>query len=347
MERPSRIVVLYNTDFDAQEASERRAPSANIDVSSVAASARAIHDALVANGYTSQLRGMHGTDVFEMLAKLRADRPDLVFNLCESMEGDARNEPTLAGLLDLFGIPYTGADLLGLASCLHKQRTKDILIARGISTPPYRYLETADDPTLDALDYPWFLKLAHEDASVGITEANLARTPQALRDRTREMLVQYKQPVLAERYVEGREINVTLIGNGADVKMLPLHEIDFSAMPKDRPRIVSYAAKWDETHVDYVGTKPVPLRDASPKLVAAVEAVARAAYSALGLRDYGRVDLRVDSQGTPWVIDVNPNCDISPDAGVARAAKVAGMSYPQLIEMITSAAWKRVATRRR
>ena len=102
MERPSRIVVLYNTDFDAQEASEARgdsgrAPSANIDVSSVAASARAIHDALVANGYTSQLRGMHGTDVFEMLAKLRADRPDLVFNLCESMEGDARNEPTLAG----------------------------------------------------------------------------------------------------------------------------------------------------------------------------------------------------------------------------------------------------------
>jgi len=343
MERPSRIVVLYNTDFDAQELSE-----ANVDVSSVAASARAIHDALVAAGYTSQLRGMHGTDVFEVLAKLRADRPDLVFNLCESMEGDARNEPTLAGLLDLFGIPYTGADMLGLASCLHKQRTKDILIARGISTPPYRYLETADDPTLDALDYPWFLKLAHEDASVGITEANLARTPAALRERTREMIAQYKQPVLAERYVEGREINVTLIGNGADVRMLPLHEIDFSAMPKDRPRIVSYAAKWDETHVDYVGTKPVPLRDASPKLVVAVEAVARAAYGALGLRDYGRVDLRVDAQGTPWVIDVNPNCDISPDAGVARAAKVAGMSYPQLIEMITSAAWKRVvATRRR
>jgi D-alanine-D-alanine ligase len=337
MNRPSTIVVLYNTDWDAAEA---------VDVSSVAASARAIHDALVANGYTSQLRGMHGTDVFEVLAKLRADRPDLVFNLCESMESDARNEPTLAGLFDLFRIPYTGADLLGLASCLHKQRTKDILIARAISTPPYRYLESADDPSIDALDYPWFLKLVHEDASVGITEANLVRTPQALRDRTREMIAQYKQPVLAERYIEGREINVTLIGNGADIQILPLHEIDFSAMPKDRPRIISYAAKWDESHVDYAGTKPVPLRDASPKLVAAVEGVARAAYDALGLRDYGRVDLRVDPQGTPWVIDVNPNCDISPDAGVARAAKVAGMSYPALIELITTSAWKRISARR-
>jgi D-alanine-D-alanine ligase len=305
----------------------------------------AIHDALVAQGYASYLRGIHGRDVFEVLAKLSEDRPDLVFNLCESMEGDARNEPTLAGLLDLFGIPYTGADLLGLASCLHKQRAKDILLARGIPTPPYRFLESTDED-FSKLDYPWFLKLAHEDASVGITEANLVRTPEALRERTREMIAQYKQPVLAERYVEGREVNVTLIGNGSDVQILPLHEIDFSAMPKDRPRIISYAAKWDESHVDYAGTKPVPLRDASPKLVAAVEGVARAAYIAMGLRDYGRVDLRVDAQGTPWVIDVNPNCDISPDAGFARAGKVAGLTYPALIDLIATAAWKRVTRRR-
>jgi D-alanine-D-alanine ligase len=342
MNRPSTIAVLYNTDYDAE------LKQTGVDVSSVEASARSITAALVQNGYQAELRGMHGTDVFEMLPKLRA--ADLVFNLCESMEGDSRNEPTFAGLLDLFGIAYTGADLLGLASCLHKQRTKDILLARAITTPPYRYIESVEalgDPALDALDYPWFLKLAHEDASVGITEANLVRSPAELRVRTREMIEEFQQPVLAERYVEGREINVTLIGNGFDVEMLPLHEIDFSAMPKDRPRIVSYAAKWDETHVDYVGTKPVPLRDASPKLVAAVEAVARAAYHALGLRDYGRVDLRVDPQGTPWVIDVNPNCDISPDAGVARSAKVAGMSYVQLIEMITVAAWKRIVASRR
>jgi len=340
MSRPSTIVVLYNTDFDEDKA---------VDASAVVGCARAIVDALREGGYTAELDGLRGrNDVFDVLAKLRAAKPDLLFNLCESMEGDARNEPTFAGLLDLFGIEYTGADLVGLASCLHKQRTKDILIAQAIATPPYRFLPTLESlETVGMLDAPYFLKLAHEDASVGITEANLVRTAEELRARAREMIEEYKQPVLAERYIEGREINVTLLGNGADLKTLPLHEIDFSAMPKDRPRIVSYAAKWDEKHVDFAGTKPVPLRDASPKLVADVESVARAAYTALGLRDYGRVDLRVDSAGMPWVIDVNPNCDISPDAGVARSAKMAGLSYAQLIETIALAAWSRVSARTR
>ncbi len=332
-----RIVVLYNLEDEG----------AAIDASSVADAASAIAGALTERGYQATTATLRGTDVLEVLARLRADQPDLVFNLCEAMAGDSRNEPTFVGLLDLFGIPYTGADLLGLASCLYKQRAKDILIGRGVSTPPYRLIEEAsvDQPALDGLDYPWFVKLVHEDASVGITEANVVRSASELRARSRELITQYKQPVIAERYVEGREINVTLIGNGAAPRVLPLHEIDFAAMPGDRPKIVSYAAKWDEAHVDYEGTKPVPLRDATPELVEVVERTARAAWHALGLRDYGRVDLRVDAAGVPWVIDVNPNCDISPDAGVARSAKVAGMTYPELIELIARTAWQRLRLR--
>ncbi|HET9993031.1 MAG TPA: hypothetical protein VFQ65_31065, partial [Kofleriaceae bacterium] len=105
--------------------------------------------------------------------------------------------------------------------------------------------------------------------------------------------------------------------------------------------IVSYAAKWEEDHVDYAGTKPVPLRDATPALVAAIEQVALDAYRAVELRDYGRVDLRVDAAGMPWVIDVNPNPDISPDAGVTRAAAAAGMSYPQMVDEIARIALAR------
>jgi D-alanine-D-alanine ligase len=153
--------------------------------------------------------------------------------------------------------------------------------------------------------------------------------------------------VLAERYVDGRELNVTLIGNAPDLRVLPLHEIDFAAMPPDRPRIVSYAAKWDERHVDYAGTKPVPLRNASAALITSVERVARDSWAALGLRDYGRIDLRVDAGNTAWVIDVNPNPDISPDAGVARAAQIAGMSYPQLIAHIADVAYRRIHRRGR
>jgi D-alanine-D-alanine ligase len=340
---PRGIAVLYNTDYDAEAAAT--------DVISVEASARGITGALTESGFRAELVGLHGLEVFAVLDRLRADRDrlELVFNLCESMAGDPRNEPTLVGLLDLFGIPYTGADQLALASCLHKRRTKEILIARGIPSPPYRFLgalAALDEPALDALDYPWFVKLAHEDASVGITQDNLVRDGAALRRRAREMMNEHCQGVLAERYVDGREINVTLIGNEDDIEMLPLHEIDFAAMPAGRPRIVSYAAKWDERHVDYAGTKPVPLRGASREIVDGIERVARAAWDALGLRDYGRIDLRVDAEGTPWVIDVNPNPDISPDAGVARAARLAGMSYPQLIARITRTAQQRIARAR-
>ena len=341
MPSPSRITVLFNTDYDAEAAAT--------DVISVEASAQAIAVALQDSGFRAELLGMHGRDVFTVFERVRANPPELVFNLCESMAGDARNEPTFVGLLDLFGIPYTGADLLALAMCLHKRRTKEILIARGVPTPPYRFLadpDALDDPALDALDYPWFVKLAHEDASVGITQDNLVASPAALRQRARELMDEHHQGVLAERYVEGRELNVALIGNPPALDVLPLHEIDFAAMPADRPRIVSYAAKWDERHVDYVGTKPVPLRGASQELVDSVERTAHAAWDALGLRDYGRIDLRVDGDG-PWVIDVNPNPDISPDAGVARSARLAGMSYPQLIAHITRVAQQRIAAQRR
>lgn len=343
MVSPSRITVLHNTDYD----DELTGPG--IDVSSVEISARAVAHGLKQAGFGVELVGLEGREVFDVLQKLRADNVELVFNLCESMAGDPRNEPTFAGLLDLFEIPYTGADLPALAACLHKRRSKDILIGRGIPTPPHRFLENTAalaDPSLDTLDYPWFLKLAHEDASVGITEENLVRTPAALRDRAGAMIAEFGQPVLAERYVEGREINATLFGNGADLRVLPLHEIDFAKMPADRPRIVSYAAKWEETHVDYAGTKPVLLRDASPAFVARCEQVARDAWDAHGLRDYARVDLRVDREGQPWVIDVNPNPDISPDAGVARSAAVAGMSYVDMVRALAEIAWKRVRASR-
>jgi D-alanine-D-alanine ligase len=339
-----RIVVLYNTDYDAEQA----ANAGNPDATSVRESAKAIVSALIETGYTVELLGVHGVEVYAVLAQLRANKPDLLFNLCESMDGDPRNEPTFAGLLDLFGIPYTGANLLALATCLYKHRTKDVLIAHEVPTPPYRMLRgEADlaDPTLDTLDYPWFVKLAHEDASLGITEANVVANAAALRARSRELMQAHDQAVIAERFVEGREINVTLMGHGDRVEVLPLHEIDFSAMPRDRPHIVSYAAKWDDKHVDYAGTKPVPLLDTAPEVRAAIERVSIAAWRAVELRDYGRVDLRVDAAGVPWVIDVNPNPDISPDAGCTRAAAAAGMSHAQMVDKIARVALDRIAQR--
>ncbi|MBK7538574.1 MAG: ATP-grasp domain-containing protein [Myxococcales bacterium] len=341
-DRPHRIVILYNTDYDAELTA-----GTELSVSAVQASAQAIERALIDSGFATELWGLHGLEVCDLIARLRSDPPDLVFNLCESMAGDPRNEPTMTGILELYKIPYTGNGTLALGSCLHKSRTKDILHGRGIPTPPHRFLATVkdlEDPAIDELDYPWFLKLAHEDASVGITADNVVHSPAALRARAAIMMEEFGQSVLAERFIAGREVNVTMIGNGPDLQVLPLHEIDFSHMPADRPRIVSYAAKWEETHVDYLGTVPVRLGAADSALIDRASQIARATWAALGLADYARVDLRIDGDGNPWVIDVNPNCDISPDAGAARAAAAMGLRYPELVERVALVAWRRWKT---
>lgn len=331
------IAVLYNTDFE-------HVPGAGTDAIAVRASAEAVRDALRAAGHRAELVGMWGKDVAEVITRLDRERPDLVFNLCESLSGIARNEIAVPALLDLLALPYTGGDAMALGLALHKPRTKDVLIGRGVATPPYRVIAREADLAriaAETLDYPWFMKLANEDASVGITEHNVVHDAAALATRARQLLAEFREPLIVERYIEGREVNVTLLGSGADVTILPLHEIDFAAMPTGRPHIVSYAAKWDEQHVDYAGTKPVPIRGADAALIARIEATARAAWDAIGLRDYGRVDLRIDDAGTPWVIDVNPNCDISPDAGVHRAAIAHGWDYPQLIGRIAELAYTR------
>jgi len=336
---PQRVLCIYNTDYDAELIAETGA-----DVSAVQEAARAVCAAIAEFGFAAELVGVHGHDVGELIARLQRDPPDLVFNLCESMSGDVRNEVVLPALLDLLEVPYTGPGPLAILLCLHKDRTKDTLHQRGIATPEHRVLASAadlDDPTLAELPYPFFLKLAHEDASVGIEASNVVHDVGALRQRCSELHAKFRQPVIAERFIDGREVNVTVMDAEHGLETLPLHEISFARMPADRPRIVSYAAKWDENHVDYEGTKPVPMENLSAELEKAIVDTSIAAFEALELRDFGRVDLRIDADGRPWVIDVNPNCDLSPDAGVARAARVAGMSYPQLIGRVCNSAWRR------
>jgi len=332
-----RVLVIYNTDYDAElkEAS-------NVNVSAVQEAARAARKAVEDYGFDSDLVGIQGMDLDKLFRRLVDDPPDLVFNLCESLNGTVKNEPLLPALLDMLSIPYTGPGALTLGLCLHKDRSKEVLDVRGIRTPPYLVVASEDDLRGDLdLEYPYFVKLVHEDASIGIEPSNVVRNRDELARRSLELAAKYKQAVLAERYIEGREFNVTVMGGGDELFCLPLHEIDFGDMPADRPHIVSYAAKWDEDHVDYGGTKPVPMRDSSPELVAAIEQISFDAFRALGLRDFGRVDLRIDESGLPWVIDVNPNCDLSPDAGVANAARFGGMEYPQLMGRICELAWRR------
>jgi D-alanine-D-alanine ligase len=330
------VLVLYNCDYDEELTREE-----GVDVSAVRQSALGVRDALIEYGFASELIGVQGADLVGVAVEVKARQPDLVFNLCESLAGDVQNEPIVPAVLELLGLPYTGAGPLTLGLCLHKPRAKEVLAAHGVPSPAYRVVRTVAEAERCDVPFPVFAKLAHEDASIGIDETNLCHDRAALAGRVRELVPVYRQPLLVERYVEGREVNVSLLGNESDLRVLPLHEIDFSAMPVGRPRIVSYAAKWDPDHVDYEGTKPVPMKPMAEATVRTIEAAAIGAHRALELRDFCRVDLRVDGEGRAWVIDVNPNCDLSVDAGFARAARSAGLGYPELCGRICEIAWRR------
>jgi D-alanine-D-alanine ligase len=337
-DRLRTVLVLYNTDYD-----EELKEASGADVSAVQDSAAALERAVGEAGYDSALLGVHGDDLDRLFRRLVDEPPDLVFNLVESLRGTTRNEPLVPAMLEMLEIPFTGPGPLSLRLCLDKHRSRQVLAAAGVSIPEGRVLRAAadlDDPAINELAYPYFVKLSREDASIGIDASNVVESPAALRRRAGELLAAYRQPVIAERYVRGREVNVSVMGNGEESETLPLYEIDFAAMPAGRPHIISYAAKWDESHPDYTGTLPVPLRDPDPDLAAAIRATAVAAFRALEVADFGRVDLRIDETGA-HVIDVNPNCDLSPGAGLARAAAAAGKPYPALIGSICEIAWRR------
>jgi D-alanine-D-alanine ligase len=154
------------------------------------------------------------------------------------------------------------------------------------------------------------------------------------------VLSHYRQPALVERFIEGREIYVSMLGNAKGApQIFPFYEIDFALMPADRPRIVSFEGKWVEGSDEYVGTKPVPCANLTPELQARVTATALRAFEAMEVRDYARLDFRLATTGpdagTPFVIDVNPNCDLSDEAGgYAKAARAAGLAYEEVIRRI-------------
>jgi len=329
-----RVVVIYNRDFEGAEADpENRARE---DIKDIADNIVAILDE---KGYAASGLGVTD-DVLAAMTALRELRPHVVFNLCESISGDNRFEALLPMLLEREGIAYTGSPSLSLSLSLHKHKAKEILRARGIPTPE-AVLLTAVPEAGDALpSFPVIVKPTREDASVGICSESVVSTAEAVGSRVAYVLSRYHQPVLVERFVEGREIYVSLLGRaGGKPQVFPFYEIDFSLMPADRPRIVSFEGKWVEASLEYQGTLPVRCQGLTPELEARITAIALSAFEALELRDYARDDIRLAADGTPYVIDVNPNCDLSDEAGgYAKAARAAGLGYDEVIRRIVELA---------
>jgi D-alanine-D-alanine ligase len=331
-----RVAVVFNRDFeDAGADPENRARE---DIQDVALE---VTQVLQRAGLDVMSVGLR-EDLYGSIRALGQAAPAVVFNLCESLQSDNRFEALLPMLLEYEGLVYTGSPPQTLLSALHKDRAKKLLLACGVPTPPAVVLDRPDTSAVD-LAFPLIVKPTREDASVGIASSSVVYSREELDSRVRFILAHYRQPALVEGYVEGREINVSVLesADGGPPTVLPLHEIDFSEMPDDRPKIVSFEGKWVEGSVDYRGTRPVRC-DLAPAIEQRVREVALAAFSALELRDYGRVDVRLSADGTPWVIDVNPNCDLSRQgAGFSRAAQALGLSYDDLILRLLALAMKR------
>jgi D-alanine-D-alanine ligase len=245
--------------------------------------------------------------------------------------GVARYEAPVIAVLELLGVPHTGSSAWTAALCQHKPAANALLAAAGLRVPAWAAVR-AGDPLPD-VGFPAIVKPAAEDASLGIEQGAVVRDAAALAARVREAGGRWGE-LLVQRFVDGREVNVGVLGG----EPLPCSEIDFSALPADRWRIVSYRSKWEPGSDEDVGARPVCPAPLPPALAAALQRAALRAWGAVGGGGYGRVDFRVDAAGEPWLLEVNPNPDLAPDAGLARMAGAAGLDYAALVRRVCSAA---------
>jgi D-alanine-D-alanine ligase len=308
--------------------------AARADVEAVA---RALAATLCDGAHEAHLVPIDG-DMHHLRARLQELEPDCAFNLCESLAGDARLETAVPLILELLGIPCTGSPPAALSHALYKDQVKRRLEEAGLPTPRARVMRGPNDPC--DLPFPLIVKPVHEDGSAGITAASVVHDDARLRARVAEVVATFRQPSLVEEFIPGRELNVALFGYPT-ARVLPLQEIDFSQLPDDQPKIVSYEAKWEEGSVADRGTRPVLHPQLPPSVAARVRRVAVEAFRALGMRDYGRVDVRLSAGGVPFVVDVNPNCDLSRHAGMARAAAAVGIDYDSLAKLLVRYALRR------
>lgn len=321
-----KIAVCYNKvppQLHKGESADR------ISESGSAVEAQAVKKALKSLGHDPVLLPV-GANIATFIAKVRKEKPALVFNLCEGVWGDSSKEMHLAALLELLALPYTGNGPLCLGLTQDKARTKDLLVRHQLPTPPYLLVEPNNSCPTDrqhGLAYPLIVKPRSEDASLGITAESIVTDAGALKDRVAYIHATYHQAALVEEFIDGREINAALLG----ATPLPLAEIEFA--PGLTHPIVTYDGKWLEESLEYRKTVPVcpaPLDIATERRI---KDVATRAYQLLDCRDYARVDIRL-RDGQPYILEINANPDISPTAGLARAAAAFGYTYPQLIEKI-------------
>jgi D-alanine-D-alanine ligase len=297
-----------------------------------------VYQALKESGHNPIYLTVEGDD--ETLLGLAATKTDLLFNLTESYAGDDSKDMNIAAYLDLLGRRYTGAGPHALYLAQDKALAKKIFAFHGIRTPFFATVYRGRVDWSHDIGFPVIVKPLREDGSIGIGFASVVGSIKDLMERIDQIHTQFDSSALIEEYIEGREIYVGVLGNEKP-EALPLVELDLSRIPEGTPRIAGTEVKWEKGTEIYENTKPVYPEDLDEATVKRLQETAVAAYQALRLRDYGRIDMRLAPDGTAHVLEVNPNCWLSQKAEFAMAAKKSGRSYEALIHEIVELAMAR------
>lgn len=302
------------------------------DVAAVMSNVNDIQATLRRAGHDTSL---HPVQLGDVAWLRRVQRLDLIFNLCEGVNGLARYEDFAVAALELTRVAFTGCPSWPVTICHRKHIANTLLAAAGVPVPPFVLARGITPPS--GLRYPVIVKPSGEDASVGIDSGAVCTTRKALRDRLTKVGERWDE-VLIQEYVSGREVNVGFVGRD----ILPISEILFDQMPVGSWPIVTYAAKWDTGSAEDLGTQPQCPARLAPELSRRVTQAARLAWETLaGSMGYGRVDLRINEQGEVYVLEVNPNPDLSMDAGLARMGRARGWEYSDLVMKVVEEAVQR------
>ena len=335
-----KIVVLYDrvlVDEDEEQAArpDKSPVVRTLDKKEVE---EEVAEALVKLGHEPVMYELDGTQK-SLLGLAKADC-DLVFNLAESFADDDTADFKIAAFLELLGKKYTGTGTHGLMLAQDKAVAKKIFAFHGIHTPTFAKCYRGRLDFSHDLQFPVIVKPAREDGSIGIEFSAVVSSIRELMERMDWLHANFDSPVLIEEYIDGREMYVGVLGND-NPEALPVVELDLSKLPDGTPRIAGAEVKWGKGTKAYRDTKSAIATDLPEEIAATLQQTAVAAYQALELRDYGRVDMRLQADGTVHVIEVNPNPWLSSRAEFAMAARKSGRTYTQLVEEIVELATAR------
>ena len=265
------------------------------------------------------------------LRQLYLAKPDVLFNICESISTRNEDEMKMAAILDTTPFPYTGSGPVALGLAQDKALSKSILQYARVPTPEFTVVHKPSElETMPAVEFPLIVKPVREDGSDGIEENAVVNNLEELTSRVEFVFREFKQQALVEKFIDGRELNVALLGD----KPLPISEIIFS----NGRKVCGYRAKWVEDSIEYSETTPCCPAKLKEDIREKIQDIAKRAAGTHECRGYTRIDIRLCSEGIPYVIDVNPNPDLSQDSGMVRSAKAAGLSFRDMVREIINLA---------